>query len=421
MRRTLTVALVLLLLSPVLLAAGTAENVTYRLMDAKEYRLRMAAAWIGQMAGVGWGEPTEFKFNGVIVPEEAFPKWTPETINQFEEDDLYVEMTFLHTLEKYGIEATPRQAGIDFANSGYKLWHANKYGRENLRKGIAPPDSGHPEFNSHADDIDYQIEADYSGIIAPGMPSIVLQLGETFGRLMNYGDGLYGGLFVGAMYSEAFFESSVDKIIQAGLKAIPEGSQYYECITDVIQWHQEFPDDWTQSWEKINDKYHLNPEYRKFSCGDLLKFNIDAKINGAFIVMGLLYGEGDPDKTIEVATRCGHDSDCNPSSAAGILFTTMGIENVPEKYTSALKRDVKFSHTPYTFDGLLDVCEKLVREAVVYKGGKILSDDAGNEIFCIPVEDITAGELEQCWEPGPIANSVFTEEEMAQISYVEND
>ena len=31
-------------------------------------------------------------------------------------------------------------------------------------------------------------------------------------------------------------------------------------------------------------------------------FNIDAKLNGAYIVMGLLYGEGDPDKTLEIST-----------------------------------------------------------------------------------------------------------------------
>ena len=30
-------------------------------------------------------------------------------------------------------------------------------------------------------------------------------------------------------------------------------------------------------------------------------FNIDAKIKGAYIVMGLLYGEGDMDKTILIS------------------------------------------------------------------------------------------------------------------------
>jgi hypothetical protein len=82
--------------------------------------------------------------------------------NAFEQDDLYVEMTFLKTLQDYGLDVSAHQAGLDFANSRYPLWHANEAGRDNLRKGIAPPDSGHPTFNSHADDIDYQIEADFA-------------------------------------------------------------------------------------------------------------------------------------------------------------------------------------------------------------------------------------------------------------------
>jgi len=385
-------------------------------LDAAVYKDKMMAAWIGQMAGVGWGAPTEFNFNGKIIPPEKFPAWTPDMVNQYAQDDLYVEMTFVRSLEEHGWQVSTRQAGIDFANSGYELWHANKFGRQNLRKGIAPPDSGHPQFNGHADDIDYQIEADFSGILAPGMPTVAMELGERFGRLMNYGDGLYGGQFVGAMYSAAFFESSPRAIVEAGLRAIPADSQYHECISDVIRWHEEYPDDWETAWKWIDEKYQLDPEYRKASCGNEGGFNIDAKINGAYIVMGLLYGKGDPDKTIEIATRCGQDSDCNPSSAAGVLFTTLGFSKLPEKFTSALKRDVKFSHTAYTFDDLIRVCDVLARQAVAQAGGKITKDGAGNEVFNIPVIAPAPGKAEQCWAPGPVANSRFTDEEMAKIT-----
>ncbi|MHC4509728.1 MAG: hypothetical protein ACYTAO_12345, partial [Planctomycetota bacterium] len=135
-----------------------------RRITADDYVDKMKAGWIGQMAGVGWGGPTEFDYKGEIIPEDKMPAWRPGLINQFNQDDIYVEMTFLRTLELYGMDVPIRQAGIDFANSGYNLWHANRNGRDNLRQGIAPPDSGHPKFNEHADDIDYQIEADYSGL-----------------------------------------------------------------------------------------------------------------------------------------------------------------------------------------------------------------------------------------------------------------
>ncbi len=106
------------------------------------------------------------------MPAEAMPKWTPAMINHaFGQDDLYVEMTFLRSMEQFGLDVPLRQAGIDFANSGYPLWCANNAGRTNLRNGIAPPDSSHPQFNRCPNDIDYQIEADYSGLIAPDCPT----------------------------------------------------------------------------------------------------------------------------------------------------------------------------------------------------------------------------------------------------------
>ena len=410
--------LILLFLSSFVFFSCTQSPQEMRRIKVSDYVDKMKAGWVGQMVGVGWGGPTEFKWQGEIIPEHEMPEWQPYMVNQFNQDDIYVEMTFLRTLEQYGFDVDIRQAGIDFANSKYMLWHANRAGRDNLRAGIAPPFSGHPHYNSHADDIDYQIEADYAGLISPGLPQVAIDLGETFGRLMNYGDGLYGGQFVAGMYAEAFFESDIEKIIQAGLACIPQESQYYEAISDVVNWYHENPDDWQATWELIEAKYQDNPEYRKFSCtGAESDFNIDAKINGAYIVMGLLYGQRDPDQTVIISTRCGQDSDCNPSNAAGILFTTIGFENLDEKFTSVINPEPKFSYTDYNFPGLVDVCEKLARQAVQRSGGTVETDDNGDEWFVFPVQTPQPSAFEQCWEPAPITQDVnFTEEEMAQIT-----
>lgn len=403
MPRLLIFVVTVLLIQTAGVHDGSAENRPVRRIAVQEYVNKMKAGWVGQMVGVGWGAPTEFKYQGTIIPEDKMPEWKPEMVNQFNQDDIYVEMTFLRTLEQYGLDVPIQQAGIDFAKSEYRLWHANDIGRTNLRNGIPPPDSGHPRFNSHADDIDYQIEADYSGLIAPGLPNTVIALGETFGRLMNYGDGLYGGQFVGGMYAEAFFEKDIEKIIRAGLRCIPEASQYHQAIGDVLAWHRQNPNDWQKTWHLIQEKYHKNPAYRRFSCtGSNADFNIDAKINGAFIVMGLLYGQGDIDKTTVISTRCGQDSDCNPSSAAGVLFTTLGVSSLPSRFVSALDPESKFSHTPYSFTKLVEVCERLARAAVKQAGGTIESDADGREIFVIPVTAATPSPFEQCWQPGPV-------------------
>jgi len=402
-----------------LIGVATAQEDVRRL-PLKEYVDKMQGGWIGQMAGVGWAGPTEWWCRGEIMPAERAPKWHPGMVNQFGQDDIYVEMTFLQTLEKHGLDVSIRQAGIDFANSRFRLYCANETARENLRHGIAPPDSSHPKFNRNADDIDYQIEADYSGLIAPGMPQVVIELGEKFGRIMNYGDGVYAGQFVGAMYTEAFFETDMVKIIKAALRCIPAESQYAEMVRDVLAWYEKNPDDWQKTWGLIEEKYHKDPAYshglwRLTKPGGKGAQSIDAKLNGAYILMGLLYGEGDPDQTILISMRCGQDSDCNPSNAAGILFTTMGFEKVPDRFKSALNLKGKFSHTPYDFPTLIEVSKKLVRQAVEHSGGRIEKTAGGGEMLIIPVVDPKPSELMRSWDPGPIAGSKFTDEEMAQI------
>lgn len=388
-----------------------AETVSYRRLPLTEYRNKMKAGWIGQIVGVSWGGPTEFKWQDKIIPADKMPVWKPEMINDaFGQDDLYVEMTFLRTLEQYGLDVSIRQAGIDFANTRYPLWCANNAGRTNLRKGIAPPDSSHPRFNRCPNDIDYQIEADYSGLIAPGIPQAAVDLGEKFGRLMNYGDGMYAGQFVGAMYAAAFFESQPTRIVEAALAAIPAESQYAEMVRDVLAWYKAAPNDWQKGWEKCQEKYRRNPEYQKASNG-----GIDCKINGAYVLLGLLYGKGDPDQTILISCRSGMDSDCNPSTAAGVLFTAIGLTDLPERFRTGLDQERKFSHTDYNFPGLIAVCEKLARRIVTRYGGHIEQLPGGEEVFVIPVQSPKPSPLELSWAPGPIANSRFTQEEMAKI------
>jgi len=371
------------------------------------------------MIGVGWGAPTEFQFIAETIPEDKVPEFNSDMVNVFNQDDLYVEMTFIRTLEQYGIDCSIEQAGIDFANSVYMLWGANEMGRENLRLGIKPPASSHPEFHKGADWIDYQIEADYSGIIVPGLPNEVIALGDKFGRIMNYGDGVYGGIFVGGMYAEAYFENDIQKIIQAGLDCIPYESQYAECMRDVIKWYEENPDDWKTTWQLIEDKYYKNPQYQKYKAYEPEYWSeMDAKLNGAYILMGLLYGEGDPDKTVTLSMQCGRDSDCNPSNAAGILYTSIGYDKLDKKYTVNLDEQTKFSYTNYNFPELTHVSLKLAKQFIIKNGGKIEKDSHGKEYFLIPVINPKPGKLQQSWDPVPYERNIkFSPEEMSEIKF----
>jgi len=99
-----------------------------------------------------------------------------------------------------------------------------------------------------------------------------------------------------------------------------------------------------------------------------------------------------------------------------VLFTTIGFSKLPARFTEQLDETKVFSHTAYNFPGLLDVCEKLARQALVQAGGRIEKDAAGEEVFVIPVQAPKPSLLELSWEPGPAAGSMFTVEEMARVT-----
>jgi hypothetical protein len=395
------------------------DKIEYQKISKEEYISKMKAAWIGQMIGVGWSAPTEFRFVGEIIPLDEIPEYDSNAVNAFGQDDIYVEMTFIRTMEKHGIDCSIRQAGIDFANSEYMLWGANEMARENLRDGIAPPESSHPQYHRGGDWIDYQIEADFSGIICPGMPWQVIALGEKFGRLMNYGDGLYAGQFIGGMYAAAYFESDMHKIIEAGLACIPSQSQYAECIRDVVQWHEDDPKNWELTWQLIEEKYRNNPEYQKYKAvNESYWVEMDAKLNAAYIVMGLLYGNGDIDSSIIISTRCGRDSDCNPSNAAGVLFASLGMEGIDKKYYEKLNHETEFAYTDYNFTQLIQTCTNLTEQFILSAKGKIESGKDGKTYYYIPEKGVIPSAFVTSWDPGPYdpANRL-SETELSLINY----
>ncbi len=336
------------------------------------YMDKMQGAWVGQMVGVSYGAPTEFRYCAAINESQLRP-WKPEYIeNTIKQDDLYVEMTWLMCLEDHGLDVTPAQAGQAFAKTEFPLWHANRKGRENVRKGILPPLSGHPDRNPHANDIDYQIEADAIGIICPGMPREANRLGDIFGHIMNYGDGVYGGLYMQGMYCAAYFEGrDTLKVIEAGLGCIPAESLYARCIRDVLAWHRQHPTDWRAVWRLIEAKYQDDRD-----CEPGRPFNIDAHLNGAYVTMGLLYGGDDFWKVCEVATRCGQDSDCNPSSAAGVWGCMRGLSGIPKEAYAGLDKiaNTRFEFTRYNYHELLEACRKLTERIILRNGGKVLED-----------------------------------------------
>ncbi len=363
----------------------TNSSQEFRTIKPEVLKDKIAGGWAGKMVGVTYGAPTEFRAQGKIYSDSI--KWKPSDIRgSMWQDDIYVQLTFLMSMDKYGIDAPSKKYQEMFAKAGYMLWHANMQARKNYYDSIFAPLSGTPEYNIHADDIDFQIEADYIGFMCPGMPQTATKIADKIGRIMNYGDGVYGGIFVAALYSEAYFETDIPKIIDKALLSIPSESDYYKIVKDVIKLHNHYPSDWQAAWQELEGKWGDVD-----ICGAGSTFNIDAKLNGAYIVMGLLYGEGDPMKTLEVSTRCGQDSDCNPSNALAVLGVIKGFSGLPENMQAGVKAlgDTLFIHTTYSFNSAVANTYKYALDLIAKDSGEV-----SDKIIKVKIQEPVAPALE---------------------------
>ena len=340
---------------------------------------KIKGGWAGQTIGVTYGGPTEFKYQGVTIPDTSKIKWHDDYVKWYYinhpglYDDLYMDLTFVNEFERLGLDAPVNEIAKSYANAEFMLWHANQAARYNILNGIMPPASGSWENNLHSSCIDFQIEADFAGLMAPGMVNTASEICDKVGHIMNYGDGWYGGVYVAAMYSLAFVSNDIDFIIEEGLKAIPSKSHYYKCMKQAIEWSKKYPNHWRQVWNEVEKS-----SWRE-SCpkGMHEKYNIEATVNSAYVLIGLIYGKGDFFKTMDIATRCGQDSDCNPSTACGILGVIMGYDKIPARWLSPLQKaeDLDFKYTTMSLNETYHIGMKHAMEEITSNGGKIQGEN----------------------------------------------
>lgn len=366
----------------IIILFSTSCNQNGRLSKTKEITItkealknKIMGGWAGKAIGCTYGGPTEFKFQGTMIQnyqpihwDDHYMKWwydhTPGLY-----DDVYMDLTFVDVYNKLGIDAPVDSSASAFAHAGYMLWHANQAARYNILNGIKPPQSGYWLNNPHADCIDFQIEADFAGLMSPGMPNTASDYADKIGHIMNYGDGWYGGVYVANMLSLAFISNDINFIVSEALRSIPKESEFYNCMSDVIQTYKKNPKDWKACWFEIEKKWtqDIGCPDGVFSC-----FDIDAKVNCAYVIIGLLYGEGNFTKTMEIATRCGQDSDCNPSTAGGILGTMLGYNNIPETYKKSLKEveNIDFKYTTISLNKTYQMGYDQALKVIKKNGGK---------------------------------------------------
>lgn len=390
--KTMMVAVLSLALG--FLSASGAKTVTLSratLMD------KIKGGWAGKVIGCTYGGPTEFKYPGKMIPDSVSILWNDTLVRHNYDtfpglyDDVYMDLTFVDVFERLGLHAPTSAFAQAFAHAGYPLWAANQGARYNILHGMVPPATGYWKNNPHADDIDFQIEADYAGLMAPAMPQTAAHFTDSIGHIMCYGDGWYGGVYVATMLSLGFTSTDVNYVVTEALKAIPSEAYFHRFMADVIALCHKNTD-WRTTWQQIENTYG-----RHKACPDNFKGrgSIDAAINCAYVIMGLLYGGGDFGRTIDIATRCGQDSDCNPSTAAGILGVMMGYNQIPDywKRSLAVVEDRPFQYTDISLNRAYELSMKHALQVIRLKGGRVSAKSV-----TIKTQPVRPVRLEQSFE-----------------------
>ncbi|MBR5056363.1 MAG: ADP-ribosylglycohydrolase family protein [Bacteroidales bacterium] len=377
---------------PVLLAALTLVSCTgTREITRTELKDKIAGAWIGQMVGNIYGLEYENKF--VDEPGEG-----PFTFNKgmnkmaavdgaFSDDDTDVEYLYLMMMEKYGVDPN-----YDQVKEGWmyhirdRVWLANRAALGLMHYGFKPPYTGKKEYNPHWFQIDPQLINEIWAYTAPGMPDYAAAISDWAARITSDDWASSPTVVYGVMYSEAFFEKDVIKLIKLAKSYLPKTDRFRKVMDECIDLWKKYPDDWKAARKVMADELYVNEP-------DITKSIWNADLNGAMGILALLYGDGDIEKTLNIGCALGFDCDNQTATICGLLGVINGVESVP------LDRAMPFDHWTKPFNdryinvtrydmpdaSIEDIIERtvvLAEKNILARGGKVREEN-GEKIYTI--------------------------------------
>ncbi len=311
---------------------------------------KMYAGFLGMCAGIRLGapvEPTCWTFENIKEVYGTIDSYTKEYKNFAADDDSNGPVYFLRALIDYAnnreLEANDvGKAWLDFAREGIGMfwWGGDQVSTEhtaylNLRRGMTAPQSGSIEANGEimAEQIGGQIFIDTWGLLFPGDEEKAADYAEKAASVSHDKNGLYGARFMAACIAAAFDSKSIMEIIERGQSMIPSDSLYNKLINDVVQFYEQHPENYELCRQYLEDNWG----YDKYTgvCHIIP--------NAGVCVLSLLYGEGNLDRTIEIATMCAWDTDCNAGNVGTIIGVYEGLEGVSPKYRNPINDNIILS------------------------------------------------------------------------------
>jgi ADP-ribosylglycohydrolase len=303
-----------------------------------DYLERVYAGVLGKLIGVYLGRPFEgWTYEKIMEQLGEITGYVHERLNKpliVTDDDISGTFTFLRALPDYGNrrDLTAAQIGQTWLNYLIErrtiLWWGGKgnstehtaYMR--LKQGIPAPDSGSIATNGKivAEQIGAQIFIDGWAMVAPGDPALAADLARRAASVSHDGEAIYGAQVIAVMESLAFVESDLNKLLDAALTFIPADSTIARMIGDIRGWHKQEPD-----WRKARALLEAHYGYDKYGgvCHMVP--------NHGLIILSLLYGEDDFNKSLMIVNTSGWDTDCNSGNVGCLLGIKNGLATLEGK------------------------------------------------------------------------------------------
>ena len=235
------------------------------------------------------------------------------------DDDYYYEMVAIRAFEKYGIPLTVQQLGQQWMENNAGSWGSSEQALLLLKRGITLPNTGHPRYNKLWWTIGPQFSADVYGVLNPGLPNAAAEMARQLGHINGYAEGTDGAVFIAGMISLAFVEKDTHAIVRKAATLIHPDSPYRKCLDRVIAMADagKRPE---EIFRAVDDRWGI--EYPATN---------NAVVNGGFVAVTVWFGEGDFQKTIQLAVHAADfaDTDCNAANSESVVAAMHGMKALP--------------------------------------------------------------------------------------------
>jgi hypothetical protein len=351
---------------------GTVDLTREQILD------HIRGGWTGMLIGGIEGLAHEFKY--IQEPRKDLPDYPLLPKGARTDDDNDFEWTHLYYMDKEGSIKIPypRLVEIWKANMNTGLWCANLQSRTLMNEGVVPPETANPARNSFAPyNLAGQFCVEAYGMIAPGMPQTARDIGLHYASVAVSGEPLQATRYWTTLISlAAVRQEPVEDLLREALAAVDPGSAQAEAVQEAIRLFHDYPADWKAARQFFHQKWYCPKEKPWDLNARPRKWNDNSTpLNGAMVVLALLYGQGDFYRTGQYAMGLGYDADCNAATACAVIGTRVGFSTIekhprfhmPDRYVNLtrpqLPRETKVSEQA---EVMLRLCEKLI----LANGGK---------------------------------------------------